>query len=505
MKREEFLNQPEVDEFINWLVENLPRLTFRLDFKTSKFVSGGLKAEVEGFGQVIQHYRWKAQWFDARQVPVHSEHWASTYRSLGQLRHWLACAVAADDELQTLQACLQVLRWGGVRGAVVFLHRLAAERRLVQYLKTTKALMSLDGDAQLTDLNLASVERFDAGLTKIHALLDTSGSPIYDSRVGAAAAMLYSLFRQQSPHKAKSTLAFASGAARGSQIRNPQAFIGGLAAPQFSTLEYAAWAQCQVRLGWVVRAVLLRMPTLFTDQETLVARCHAFEASLFVLGYDLRCFGVPMKIHQRQAEVSEVETASSTQQLQQDNDARGWVPTGHPFTSILNDYEVFRRSGLADNKESFAKWLVARRSTAEATSTAALSVSSARSYCFPFSIQEFDLFGRDIESLEHIVAGGERGLCAVMGVPDLEPFTLGDERESVCLVDVLLTGRLYKRGLSSEQRVASLVDSGFAGTSKSAATLMAVGRGVGKHFGLLGADHQPTELYDRFFGSVGEL
>jgi len=66
--------------------------------------------------------------------------------------------------------------------------------------------------------------------------------------------MLYSLFRQQWTESGKPLLAFPSGGARGSQIRNPGAFLNGLAAPQFSAIDYAAWARWQVRLGWGARA-----------------------------------------------------------------------------------------------------------------------------------------------------------------------------------------------------------------------------------------------------------
>jgi hypothetical protein len=224
MQREQFLAQPEIESFIAWLAANLPTLTFKLRFKSSKFVPGGLTADVQGIEQVLGHYRWKASWQDAHQCSVDSHTWAETQRSLGQLREWLTSAVNQGNDQQALQACLQILRWGGVRGAIPFLHRLAANGKLSSYLQKMAGLMSLDGKNDLDDLDAISVERFDAGLTKIHALFDSSGSPIYDSRVGAAIGMLYSLFRQQWTGSGKPLLAFPSGAARGSQIRTPEHF-----------------------------------------------------------------------------------------------------------------------------------------------------------------------------------------------------------------------------------------------------------------------------------------
>ena len=481
MRREQFLAQPEIESFIAWLATNLPRLTFKLRFKSSPLVPGGLTADVQGIEQVLGHYRWKASWQDSHQRPVDSQTWAETQRSLGQLRQWLTSAVKRGDEQQALQACLQILRWGGVRGAIAFLHRLAARGELSRYLQKMAGLMTLDGDHDLDDLDASSVERFDAGLTKIHALFDSSGSPIYDSRVGAAIGMLYSLFRQQWTGGGKPLLAFPSGAARGNQIRNPGAFLNGLAAPQFSSISYEAWARWQVRLGWIIRALLERTGW-FTEQGALPARCHAFEASLFVLGYDLRCFGCTPK-----AVVPDLP--------ERERDSTGWVPTGNPFSQVINDYLFFRRQGGKGDKASFVDWLSTRARTERPVSRA-----TAQDYCFAFSMQEFDLFDRSLDELERIVAGGEDGLRAALASEALEPFVLGDERVSVCLVDVLITGRAYQRETTGDARVESILSAGYAGTKNSANTLMALGRNVGKHFGLLDAKHLPTPLFERFFG-----
>lgn len=82
MKRAQFLAQPEVVDFLAWLQVNLPVLSFNLRFKASNFVPGGLIAQVQGFEQVIKHYRWKASWQDTHQNNVDSQTWSQTQRSL---------------------------------------------------------------------------------------------------------------------------------------------------------------------------------------------------------------------------------------------------------------------------------------------------------------------------------------------------------------------------------------------------------------------------------------
>lgn len=485
MNRHDFLSQPDVEAFVTWLVENLPVLSFKLQFKPSQFVPGGMKLDVEGFESVIHHYRWQATWLDASRCSVNSQTWTETQQSLRRLRSWLASSVNSGDDQQTHMACLEVLRWGGVSGAKPFLHRKAEKGELSAYLREMADKMVLDGTNDLNDLTISNVERFDAGLTKIHALLDPSGSPIYDSRVGAAISMLYSLFRQECG-VGKQLLAFPSGYARGNQIRNPKAFLNGVAAPRFSTLHYVDWARWQVRLGWIIRAVLERT-SWFAEQGALPERCHAFEASLFTIGYDLRCFGVPLA-QQQEDDLLNVHKQNKPRHRS------GWVPTAHPFSRVLKAYLAYRQSGRADDKENFVNWM-----TEHGVRGKPLTRSTAQGYCFAFAMQEFDLFSRSLADLKCIAAGGEKGLCSAMAMEDIKPFGLGDEHEKVCLVDVFITGTAYDRATSEKERTRYVLEAGYAGTENAAKTLLALGRNVGAHFGLLDDKHLPTPLFDQFY------
>lgn len=47
-----------------------------------------------------------------------------------------------------------------------------------------------------------------------------------------------------------------------------------------------AWAQAKIRLGWLLDCVLEKNAKLFANEPS---RMHAFEASLFMIGYDVRC------------------------------------------------------------------------------------------------------------------------------------------------------------------------------------------------------------------------
>ena len=482
MDRNQFLAQPEVKSFVEWLLADLPTQTYHLDFKASKYVPGGLRATVCGFANVLAHYQWTATWIDQSGVESTSSDWLSTKKSLAKLRFELASALASKNDMQALAACLQVLRWGGVRGAVPFLNRLAATGKLITYLNDTLPLLALKGTNRLGSLDADTVQRFDAGLTKIHSLLDTTGSPIYDSRVGAAIGMLHSMFRQQYTGPV-SLPNFPSGAARGSQLRNAGLFPNGLKAPQFGSIDYHEWARSQVRLGWSISEVLPRC-TWFDKEETLADRCHAFEATLFVLGYDLRCFLPPAVTTTGVGPLNGTTTHATA--------STGWVPAGHSFTDALNAYRQFRGEGNhPDDRPTFVKWLVKNKNLAASTATA---------YCFAFSMLEFDLFDRPLAELETIANGGRDGLLTALGTAMLQPFVWSDEREHVCLVDVMLTGIAYRAFGTLKERQGYLIKNGFAGTENAASTLLAVGRNVGKHFWLLDSNtNKPTALFNEFF------
>ena len=486
MKRDDFLKLDDVRGFIDWLAAALPVKPFYLKMARSRFVPGGLDVRTTGLEAVLGHYVWSTRWTDAQGKAVVSANWQQTRASLNLLRGWLKTAIAQGDEDQALAACLAILEWGGVRGAIVFLKRLHAHGRLIAYFTRLAPLMSLNADTSLDALDTDSVERFDAGLTKIHALLDDSGSPIYDSRVGAAMAMLYAQYRGQAGKKLakKHWLAFPSGAARGKQIRNPKGIDSGFAgAPQFfgKAVSCQDWAQWQVKLGWILRAVLERCDWFKADGADMAARCHAFEACLFMLGYDLRCF----------AATSAPETVAVSAPVEEDEVPQfGWVPTSCSFANILPRYGVFRKnlnSGEKDDAASFARWLAAHHK---------LKDSAARAYCFFLREDEFNLFERSNAELGVILSGGREGLYAAQGNRD--NYLETDIREQVCLVDALLVGRMAD--MSPAASTTWLLKKGYAGTKSAAGTLMTVGRQVGRHFGLLDGKYRPTAFYHEYFG-----
>lgn len=498
MKKAAFLSDPDVQGFVSWLVLELPKISVHLNFKSSKFVPGGIVQHCVGVDSVLNEYRWATEWQDpVTGVVVPSTDWISTKNSLTLLRNGLRNAIAAGQHSLTEGYCLQILKWGGVTGARGFIQSQTRSKTLINYLKNMEWLLNLTGINNLAGLNQNSVFRYDAGMTKIHALLDSTGSPIYDSRVGAAIAMLYEMYCDRKEKDHSPLLSFPVGSARGKQIRNPGNLgLGYRLSPSFYTRSVSKqfWAQSQLKLGWILRQIILDSNPLWNKIEhesKVVDRCHELEATLFMLGYDLRCF-----LPSGRGIVESVSESIST------HAAGGlgmaalgreftYVPTGFSMNNVIPLFLQYAQFSnfLNLSKENFTKWQINKN----------INPNTARANCFPLKEQEFDFFNCAQVELEEICKGGQVALEKVMA----GRFPSLDERDMVCLMDCYIEGSLRRKYSISKEIVAVIKDSGFARTDDSAKTLRSVGRSVGKFFDLLDSKGNPTEFFDQFFKQYG--
>lgn len=292
MNKQAFLANQDVEDFLAWLSRELPRLKIRLDIKRSRFVPSGLKVNVTGLESVLAHYTWKSH-------GMATGDWDEASARLTALAHALRDAVRQDSDPDALDACRDILQWGGNRnwnkGAYPFLEARAAAGVLCRYLRDAGAafaLVTADVDAIVPPIEL-----LNSMLTKVHALYAEDGLLIYDSRVAVAIASPVEMWRVatgKSGDPLPVPLTFpATTASRTVRRRFPHAHPPGVMA--YGAPETAGeWASAKVRLGWVIENILGRLPELFAEcrpAPTLAERMHAFEASLFMVGYDVRCIG----------------------------------------------------------------------------------------------------------------------------------------------------------------------------------------------------------------------
>lgn len=285
MIRDEFLGRSDIQGFVEWLSLNLPTHPIQLHFRKSpNFVPEGLHVQVFGIEEAQRAYQWRGNW-------------KSVSETLQLLRQALQDAISNNDQATTYTSCAAILDWGNVPRSKEFLKGLAQDGKLIAYLVDKQPLFSLTGTQRLADLTKTSIPKFNSGMTKVHALLDSSGSPIYDGRVGAAIALLYHLYRESPLARDEvdhSMFGWAPGkeapnATHIRQIRNPKLLGKGYdGTPQLGAQSPHLWARRQLILGWIIHQVLEKTNLFDGKTIDLSLRSHAFEAGLFMMGYDLR-------------------------------------------------------------------------------------------------------------------------------------------------------------------------------------------------------------------------
>ncbi len=493
MFKREYLQQPEVAGFVDWLAVDCNTRPFALNILRSPYVETAVNADVTGVEGLLENYHWKSSWdHPVSGAKIRSADWNSTQTIIGQLADGARNAMHAQNEDQCLQWCLCILKWGGVRGAIPFLRSLHSTQQLATYLNSIQPLLRLDTDSDDAAITSTNIKRFDAGLTKIHAFIDTTGSPIYDSRVGAAISMFAAIYTEDvNPDHVTDLLVFPAGDARGNQYRNP-ADSGYRPAPKFYTTAVSRdhWARSQLRLGWILQAVIQRNNSLFDQFDTPVEKIQALQGALFMAGYDLRCFNT----HDRAgAAPSRVIPPPDPRPALVFEPFGKVVPTGFTMRKVadlLNDYQ----SANADNpqpltRQRFIEWQTQRAGIGNPKTAAA--------NCFPLMDSEFAIYDRTAEEIVLFCNGGYNSLLNLTGY--ITPSW--DEREYVCLIDVFLAGRLQELFNNPRARTQILTDQGFAGTLASANTLLNVGRSVGRHFELINPDNTPTVQFQEYFSA----
>jgi len=486
MNKEDFLSNPDVHGFIQWLAIYFDSGTFRLKILPSRFVPGGLIAEAHGIEEVLKYYCWKAKWTDSRSgQEVESATWLETKVSLGKLSQWLQESVKAEDEGQAYAASRAVLQWGGVSGASKLLKKLCGTKELVAYLLRVQRLLAVNGPPtqKIQDITAVQIKKFDSGLTKIHALLDGSGSPIYDSRVAGAVSLLYTLYRETCPRSLARVLEFPCGSARGDQLRNPGDLGFKRAKALYFETAHHEWAQVQLKLGWIFWGLLIERPKLFEKEGDFPARAHALEASLFMLGYDLRCFSVlPSQVFKSKTSIRTPKGRNL-----------GMVPTVHPFKKVVNEFTRIRLTRKSLSQEDFLDLMFEDR---------VLKSSTRKAYLFPLKATEFDLFEESEVSIKELEKDSFHWLMNRFGS---EGFELSDERRHICLIDAWLVGYLNRHFVDPSQHAKMLEVKGFAGSLNAANAILEVGRSVGKFFNLLDQNHFPTTEFDQFYRDMNDL
>jgi hypothetical protein len=218
--------------------------------------------------------------------------WAETVRILNGFRASLHAAIDNEDAAAGLKTCMEIIAWGGdrssARGAVPFLRELADQNTLLAYLAATRADLALSTAQLGAPLH---VKKMNSMLTKVHAMASEDGLPIYDSRVAAAIAALVEVWRRVQGTSASPLPALLTfpATSRERTVRDmaADAMLPGVMSyePSYEARTARSWSEAKIRLGWLMQRILADAPGLF--KGSMPERMHAFEASLFMIGYDV--------------------------------------------------------------------------------------------------------------------------------------------------------------------------------------------------------------------------
>jgi hypothetical protein len=288
--KQAYSSDRDVQAFTHWIAEHALQLPIKLNFKSTRFVLGGLRKDVIGLPEAVANYAWKSK-------GTEFGNWAETSALLRQFRARLQAAIAADDNKAAFCVSVDILEWGGDHnpavGAQPFLRALADEGELVAYLAGARSDFSLH-TAQLS--GKLGVRKMNSMLTKVHALASDDGLPIYDSRVAAAIASLVEIWRRAAGRATQPLPALLTFPATESKRTVRHLFDAAEAPGQllYGKLHEARtvrrWAEAKIRLGWLMQDILALQPEMFGRAATThIDRMHALEASLFMVGYDVAC------------------------------------------------------------------------------------------------------------------------------------------------------------------------------------------------------------------------
>jgi len=290
IEKQDFLKAPEVSDFSSWLSEISDKLIVNLKVKKSRFVKGGIEAECIGFHEILKNYCWESSWTDPfSKRKYQSKDWTQTRDSIKVLSELLLQSIECGDNFKTFRVCEQILIWGGNRdvnkGATPQLKCLKSQNELLRYLEQAKN--TFDGDTISTDQIKRDIKFSGSMWTKIYALNSVSGAPIYDTRVAAAICTLVALFRytNKSQPRKRSLLDFSVS----TQEKKRKLFTlpdNNVVRFHFLKNNSASWTENTLKLSWIIDLVISKKPELFMDENNIRMKKHAFEACLFMLGYN---------------------------------------------------------------------------------------------------------------------------------------------------------------------------------------------------------------------------
>lgn len=286
MKKNTYLQTPDVTNFVKWMSEHLDGNTFAHQYTNRR---SGCVWSCDSLFDAYEKYHWPHPGNQRLGNPSGTdfESSAATLDALG--RDFQIAMGSQGGADQVVTAAVDVMTWGGVRaGNVRWLH--ANKTPLLQILSSTRQALDAGNDDH--PLLTAKDLRFNAGMTKVYSLI-CDRFVIYDSRVAAALGLAVVKYCQafelaEIPQELRFPWAPAKSAANDLNPKQRNAGQSGLTFPRLASgPTHAVW---NLKASWLLSAVLEHAETQisgFNQIENFHTRLRALEAALFMIGYDL--------------------------------------------------------------------------------------------------------------------------------------------------------------------------------------------------------------------------
>ncbi|MGJ7918837.1 hypothetical protein ACI48D_25640 [Massilia sp. LXY-6] len=203
MKKENYLRDPAVTSFVEWMGQNL-QADSRLGHGYTRPRQAPLR--FRNLGDAFEQYAWAFNFKRIDGDRCSGSTFTESEAVLGDLQRQLRAALKAGSDATVCNAAIEVVRWGGVaRRNEEWLR--ARQSGLAELLGKVKTALETHDDAA----DFGPELRFNAGMTKVYSLL-LDHFVIYDSRVAAALAWFvveWARERGQEPDAIPPALQFA--------------------------------------------------------------------------------------------------------------------------------------------------------------------------------------------------------------------------------------------------------------------------------------------------------
>lgn len=287
MTKADYLNSNDVQDFISWLVADLTSEKFKHSYilRQSK-----RNWSCDSLYDAYKKYEWGFSAVEELGIEAGST-FEENSRALARLQQKLRASLVQKDNVATCNASIAIVKWGGVaNGNMIWLKKNL--EGLSEYLNQVR-----DRFNQQDISHLPKDLRFNAGMTKIYSLA-CDELIIYDSRVAAALGWLVATFCEETERSVvPDNLNFPWAPAKeGADAVNPKNRCPNINNLKFQRLyssqrplQHAIW---NGRASWLLAEVLdaaqKNQKNPFADDGLSSSeQLRAFEAALFMIGYDL--------------------------------------------------------------------------------------------------------------------------------------------------------------------------------------------------------------------------